>query len=75
MTKDELKKRKKRFIIILIITIICFVINMIECIIKRNIETINIILINLKDIFLKLFLHQMELELQQTSFQHQSFLQ
>lgn len=41
--KEEIKKRKHSFKVILVITVICLVLNILECILKRQIDTINMI--------------------------------
>lgn len=41
--KEEIKKRRHSFKVILVITVICLVLNILECILKRQIDTINII--------------------------------
>ena len=41
--KEEIKKRRHSFKIILVITVICLVLNILECILKRQIDTINMI--------------------------------
>ena len=41
--KEEIKKRRHSFKVILVITVICLVLNILECILKRQIDTINMI--------------------------------
>lgn len=41
--KEEMKKRRHSFKVILVITVICLVLNILECILKRQIDTINMI--------------------------------
>ena len=41
--KEEIKKRKHSFKVILVITVICLVLNILECILKRQIDIINMI--------------------------------
>ena len=41
--KEEIKKRRHSFKVILVITVICLVLNISECILKRQIDTINMI--------------------------------
>ena len=41
--KEEIKKRRHSFKVILVITVICLVLNILECIIKRQIDIINMI--------------------------------
>lgn len=41
--KEEIKKRRHSFRVILVITVICLVLNILECILKRQIDTINMI--------------------------------
>ena len=38
---DEIKNRKHSFKVILVITIICIIINILECVLKRQIDIIN----------------------------------
>ena len=40
---DEIKNRKHSFKVILVITIICIIINILECVLKRQIDFINTI--------------------------------
>ena len=40
---DEIKNRKHSFKVILVITIICIIINILECVLKRQIDIINTI--------------------------------
>ena len=41
--KEEIKKRRHSFKVILVITVICLVLNILECILKRQIDIINMI--------------------------------
>ena len=41
--KEEIKKRRHSFKVILVITVICLILNILECILKRQIDTINMI--------------------------------
>ena len=41
--KEEIKKRRHSFKVILVITVICLVLNILECILKRQIDAINMI--------------------------------
>ena len=41
--KEEIKKRRHSFKVILVITVICLVLNILECVLKRQIDTINMI--------------------------------
>lgn len=41
--KEEIKKRRHSFKVILVITVICLVLNILECILKKQIDTINMI--------------------------------
>ena len=41
--KEEIKKRRHSFKVILVITVICLVLNILEFILKRQIDTINMI--------------------------------
>lgn len=41
--KEDIKKRRHSFKVILVITVICLVLNILECILKRQIDTINMI--------------------------------
>lgn len=41
--KEEIKKRRHSFKVILVITVICLALNILECILKRQIDIINMI--------------------------------
>ena len=41
--KEEIKKRRHSFKVILVITVICLVLNILECVLKRQIDIINMI--------------------------------
>ena len=41
--KEEIKKRRHSFKVILVITVICLVLNILECVLKRQIDAINMI--------------------------------
>ena len=41
--KEEIKKTRHSFKVILVITVICLVLNILECILKRQIDIINMI--------------------------------
>ena len=63
---DEIKNRKHSFKVILVITIICIIINILECVLKRQIDIINTInfvilkITNIIDISVLIYLKKLE---------------
>ena len=63
---DEIKNRKHSFKVILVITIICIIINILECVLKRQIDfinTINFVILTIAiiiDIAVLIYLNKLE---------------
>ena len=59
---NEIKNRKHSFKVILVITIICIIINILECVLKRQIDFINTILVIaiIIDIAVLIYLNKLE---------------
>ena len=57
---NEIKNRKHSFKVILVITIICIIINILECVLKRQIDFINTINFVILAIAILIYLNKLE---------------